>query len=118
MDRVTQLVGAPPVALLPGVGALTDETIDLRRRAHGGCAARKETESSPKTLHFLDSGHQRVLSVGRLRVLQVFIERPGKVEQRAERLRGVEVVVHRRFESDPEAAGGAAWNGPPPERDD
>src|SRR3989442_4635218 len=104
VDRVTQLVGAPPVTPLACLAALADETVDLGRRARGVQAPREETQRTAQALQLLDPGVERLLMIGRLRALEMPIEGAREVEQGAERLRGIEVVVHRRVEASTEAA--------------
>src|SRR5439155_19347553 len=102
LELIAQLVGTSPVTPLACVGTLADEAVNLRRRARDGHAPRKQAQRTAQTLDFVDSGHERLLGVSLVGPLDVLIQRACKIEQGAERLRRIEVVVHRRLEAETE----------------
>src|SRR6266446_2333645 len=102
LELIAQLVETSPVTPLAGVGTLADEAVNLRRRARDGHAPRKQAQRTAQTLDFVDSGHERLLSVSLVGPLDVLIQRACKIEESAERLRRIEVVVHRRLEAETE----------------
>src|SRR5262249_2376848 len=96
-DLVADLVATLEVASRPRVAARGEELLHLSRRPIRCGLAREEPEHATELDQLVDAGHERASGLG------AAIARVGQgaseVEEHAERLRGVEVVVHRALEA-------------------
>src|SRR3990172_6116439 len=99
LDLAAELPRPLPVGVAARPAAGRAQPRHLGRRARELSAGPEETQRPHQWHELLDARHEGGPRVGIGRgALAVLLEGPAEVKQHAERLRRVEVVVHRRLE--------------------
>src|SRR5206468_12233945 len=98
-DRVAQLIRALEVAPRTRLDARGHQALDLGRRTFRRSAAAEEPEHARQLHELVHARHERAGRRSRGTAVARIGQRPHQVEERGERLRRVEVVVHRPLEA-------------------
>src|SRR4029453_14549451 len=102
-DLIADLVPPLEIATRPRLAARGEQLLDFRRRAVRRRAASEEPEHARELHQLIHAGDESRAGAA---PVAGFGQRPAEVEENAQRLRRVEVVVHRPLEARPELGEG------------